>query len=159
VHVGTPKWGCVDTSEAYALPHRWLAANKQHLNMTERGRAVVSATIALTTIERGKLAINVLRLGSKVPLDPFRFRFCRAADELAGKQSAMPNTMPTRCVAGRISFGNSAADIASKRKAHKQFGSTRHFVVKLAIYCVSARLRTHNPLIEDSNPSGPTYAA
>jgi hypothetical protein len=28
---------CKDMNEAYAVPYTWFAANKQHLNMADRG--------------------------------------------------------------------------------------------------------------------------
>jgi hypothetical protein len=65
---------CMDRREAFAVPYPWILANKQHLNMTERGDRSYWH-IALTTLEDGKLAINTSKISVKTPLEPYRFTF------------------------------------------------------------------------------------
>jgi len=63
---------CMDRAEAYAVPYAWLADNKQHLNVTDRGERSYWH-IALTTLQDGDLAINVSRKGFKFPLKQLAF--------------------------------------------------------------------------------------
>lgn len=63
---------CMDRNEAFAIPHSWLAANKKHLNMTESGDRSYWH-IAVTSADGDDLAINVSKIGTKLPLKQFRF--------------------------------------------------------------------------------------
>jgi hypothetical protein len=63
---------CMDRDEAYAVPYAWLIENKQNLNMTDRGERSYWH-IALTTLPEGDLALNVTKIGRKVPMRPFAF--------------------------------------------------------------------------------------
>ncbi len=63
---------CMDREEAYAVPISWLAANKKNLNMTENGDRSYWH-VPITTLENGKPAINMSKIGIKVPLEPYRF--------------------------------------------------------------------------------------
>ena len=65
---------CMDRQEAYAIPYAWLNDNKQNLNMTDRGVRSYWH-IAINTLPDGNLAINVSKIGNKVPLTPFGFPF------------------------------------------------------------------------------------
>ena len=62
---------CMDQNEAYAVPHSWITANKKNLNVTEKGEK--SYWHIALTLDRGLLAINLSRIGKKVPLQPFAF--------------------------------------------------------------------------------------
>jgi hypothetical protein len=64
---------CMDRDEAYAVPYSWLLENKKNLNMTEKGEKSYWH-IALTTVDGGKLAINISKIGEKAPLEPYRFK-------------------------------------------------------------------------------------
>jgi hypothetical protein len=63
---------CMDRDEAFAIPHAWFAANKKNLNMTESGDRSYWH-VPVTTLDDGKLAINTSKIGSKLPLEPYRF--------------------------------------------------------------------------------------
>lgn len=63
---------CMDRLEAYAVPYSWILANKQNLNMTNKGEKSYWH-VALTTLENGALAINTSKVGAKAPLEPYRF--------------------------------------------------------------------------------------
>jgi hypothetical protein len=63
---------CMDRNEAYAVPYSWLAANKQNLNMTDRGEKSYWH-IPVTTLANGNLAINTSKIGAKTALKPFAF--------------------------------------------------------------------------------------
>jgi hypothetical protein len=63
---------CMDRIEAYAVPYSWILANKQNLNMTNKGEKSYWH-VALTTLENGALAINTSKVGVKAPLEPYRF--------------------------------------------------------------------------------------
>lgn len=65
---------CMDRQEAYAIPYVWLKENKQNLNMTDKGERSYWH-IAINTLSDGNLAINVSKIGNKVPLTPYRFAF------------------------------------------------------------------------------------
>ncbi|MGA2986930.1 MAG: hypothetical protein ABSG32_24275 [Terriglobia bacterium] len=62
---------CMDRDGAYAVPYSWLLENKKNLNMTDRGDRSYWH-VALTTVEANGLAINVSRVGTKAPLEPYR---------------------------------------------------------------------------------------
>ena len=62
---------CMDQNEAYAVPHSWITANKKNLNVTEKGEK--SYWHIALTLDRRLLAINLSRIGKKVPLQPFAF--------------------------------------------------------------------------------------
>jgi hypothetical protein len=64
---------CMDRDEAYAVPYSWLRENKKNLNMTSRGEKSYWH-VALTTVEGGKLAINVSKISGKAALEPYRFK-------------------------------------------------------------------------------------
>jgi hypothetical protein len=49
-----------------------LDKDKKNLNMTDRGEKSYWH-VALTTLEDGSLAINLSRIGKKLPLKPFAF--------------------------------------------------------------------------------------
>jgi len=70
----------MDLAYAFAGPYSWIAANKHNLNMTDRGERSYWH-VALTTIGEDALAINVSRVGEKVPLNPYRFEFARSAGQ------------------------------------------------------------------------------
>ena len=63
---------CMDSDIAYAIPYSWMASNKKNLNKTDRGEGSYWH-VALTTLDDGLLAINVSRIGQKIPLEPFSF--------------------------------------------------------------------------------------
>ena len=63
---------CMDRDEAFAVPYSWLAANKKNLNMTENGDRSYWH-VPVTTLDNGNLAINTSKIGSKTPLEPYRF--------------------------------------------------------------------------------------
>lgn len=65
---------CMDRTEAFAVPYTWILAHKQDLNMTDNGDRSYWH-VALTTIEDEKLAINTSKVGTKTPLEPYRFVF------------------------------------------------------------------------------------
>lgn len=65
---------CMDLNYAFAVPYAWIAANKKHLNMTDRGERSYWH-VALNTLENGALAINVSRISQKLPLEGYRFAF------------------------------------------------------------------------------------
>jgi hypothetical protein len=69
---------CMDLAFAFAIPYSSLEQNKQHLNVTDRGDKSYWH-VALTTLPNGKLAMNLSRIGTKVPLEPFRFDFSQKA--------------------------------------------------------------------------------
>ena len=64
----------MDRNEAFAVPYSWLAANKKNLNMTENGDRSYWH-VPVTTLDNGNLAINTSKIGSKTPLEPYRFAF------------------------------------------------------------------------------------
>jgi len=63
---------CMDRDEAFAVPFSWIQKNKKNLNKTDRGDRSYWH-VPITTIERGKLAINTSKIGTKTPLEPYRF--------------------------------------------------------------------------------------
>lgn len=63
---------CMDRNEAFAVPFSWFAANKKNLNMTENGERSYWH-VPVTTLENGSLAINTSKVGTKTPLQPYRF--------------------------------------------------------------------------------------
>ena len=65
---------CMDRDEAYALPYSLLEKNKKNLNMTERGEKSYWH-VAITTMDDGSLAVNLSRIGSKLPLKPLAFHW------------------------------------------------------------------------------------
>lgn len=71
---------CMDRDHAFAIPYSWLTKNKQHLNVTDRGDKSYWH-VPVTTMPDGTLAVNLTRIGSKGPLQPFRF-------ELASKTAS-----------------------------------------------------------------------
>ena len=64
---------CMDREEAYAVPYSWMVENKKNLSMTDKGERSYWH-VALTMLEGDALAINVSRVGTKTPLEPFRFK-------------------------------------------------------------------------------------
>lgn len=65
---------CMDRNEGFAVPYSWLQKNKQNLNMTERGDRSYWH-VPITMLDGGRLAINTSKVGSKTPLEPYRFEF------------------------------------------------------------------------------------
>jgi len=63
---------CMDRDEAFAVPYSWLEKNKKNFNMTDRGDRSYWH-VSVTTLENGKLAINMSKVGSKAVLDPYRY--------------------------------------------------------------------------------------
>jgi len=63
---------CMNLDYAFAVPYSWIEANKKNLNMTDRGDRSYWH-VALTTLDNGELAINVSRIGQKLPLDQYRY--------------------------------------------------------------------------------------
>lgn len=63
---------CMDRNDAFAVPYTWIASNKKNLNMTDTGERSYWH-VPVTTLEDGTLAINTSKIGSKTPLEPFRF--------------------------------------------------------------------------------------
>jgi hypothetical protein len=63
---------CMDRDEAFAVPFSWLHQNKKNLNMTDRGERSYWH-IPVTTLENGRLAINMSKVGAKAALNPYRF--------------------------------------------------------------------------------------
>lgn len=63
---------CMDRKEAYAVPYSLLEKHKKNLNVTDRGDKSYWH-VSLTTLEDGSLAINLSRIGTKLPLKPFEF--------------------------------------------------------------------------------------
>jgi hypothetical protein len=64
---------CMALASAFAVPQRWLAENKQNLNMTEKPDGRSYWHIPLTTLSDGSLAINLSKVGKKYSLEPHRF--------------------------------------------------------------------------------------
>jgi len=62
----------MDRDEAFAVPYSWLEKNKKNFNMTDRGDRSYWH-VSVTTLENGKLAINMSKVGSKAVLDPYRY--------------------------------------------------------------------------------------
>lgn len=69
---------CMDRDEAYAVPHSALEKHKKNLSKTDRGDKSYWHVV-LTTLEDGSLAINLSRIGTKVSLKPFAFRWSERA--------------------------------------------------------------------------------
>jgi len=69
---------CMDRNEAYAVPHSFLDQHKQNLNLTDRGEKSYWHLV-LATLDDGSLAINLSRIGKKLPLKPFAFRWSAEA--------------------------------------------------------------------------------
>lgn len=65
---------CMDRNEAYAVPYSWMRDNKPNLNKTDNGERSYWH-IALTTLDNHSLAINTSKIGTKTPLEPFKFSF------------------------------------------------------------------------------------
>lgn len=65
---------CMDRSEAFAIPYSWIQQNKKNLNVTDRGDRSYWH-VPVTTVDDGKLAINLSKIQVKAPLEPYRFRF------------------------------------------------------------------------------------
>ena len=63
---------CMDRDEAFAIPYSWIEQNRENMNVTDRGERSYWH-VAITTVESGKLAINMSRIGTKTPLEPYRF--------------------------------------------------------------------------------------
>jgi hypothetical protein len=63
---------CMDRNEGYAVPYPLLDKNKKNLNTTEKGNKSYWH-VATTTLEDGSLAINLSRIGEKLPLKTFAF--------------------------------------------------------------------------------------
>ncbi|MCA2968231.1 MAG: hypothetical protein INH43_06930 [Acidobacteriaceae bacterium] len=64
---------CMGLESAFAIPQRWLAENAANFNATEREESRLYWHIPLTTLDGGKLAINLSKVGRKYPLEPHRF--------------------------------------------------------------------------------------
>jgi hypothetical protein len=69
---------CMDRNEAFAIPYSWILKNKKNLNVTDRGDRSYRH-VPVTTLETGKLAINMSKIQTKAPLEPYRFEFTRTA--------------------------------------------------------------------------------
>jgi hypothetical protein len=65
---------CMDRNEAFAIPYSWIEQNKKNLNMTDRGDRSYWH-VPVTTVESGKLAINMSKIQEKTLLEPYRFAF------------------------------------------------------------------------------------
>ena len=63
---------CIDRDEAFALPYSWIQKNKKNLNTTDKGDRS-HWHVPVTTIEKGGLAINMSKVGSKTALEPYRY--------------------------------------------------------------------------------------
>jgi hypothetical protein len=63
---------CMDRDEAFAVPYSWIQKNKKNLNMTERGERSYWH-VPVTTLDSGKLGINMPKVGSKAALEPYRY--------------------------------------------------------------------------------------
>jgi hypothetical protein len=63
---------CMDRNEAFAVPYEWIQNNKDNLNSTERGDRPYWH-VPVTTLDGGKLAINMSKVGSKAALEPYRY--------------------------------------------------------------------------------------
>jgi hypothetical protein len=63
---------CMDRDEAFALPCSWLEENKKNLNVTDKGDKSYWQVL-LTTLDGGKLALNMSKVGSKAALEPYRY--------------------------------------------------------------------------------------
>lgn len=63
---------CMDRDEAFAVPYSWLEKNKKNLNMTDRGERSYWH-VPVTTLDNGKLAINMSKVGTKAPLESYRY--------------------------------------------------------------------------------------
>jgi hypothetical protein len=66
-------FACMDQDIAYAVPFSWFASNKQNLNMTDRSGKPYWH-VAFTALEGGALAINLSKIGTKTPLQPYAFK-------------------------------------------------------------------------------------
>ena len=69
---------CMDRDEAYAVPYSVLDKDKKNLNMTDRGEKSYWHVV-LTPVDDGSLAINLSRIGKKLPLKRFAFGWSVAA--------------------------------------------------------------------------------
>jgi hypothetical protein len=69
---------CMDRDEAFAVPYSWIQNNKKNLNISEKGDRSYWH-VPITTLDGGKLAINLSKVGSKAELEPYRFEFKKAA--------------------------------------------------------------------------------
>ena len=65
---------CMDLDEGFALPYQWITAQRQFLNMTNRGDRSYWH-IALAKMDDGRPAINLSRKKEKVPLAKYRYTF------------------------------------------------------------------------------------
>lgn len=63
----------MDLNTAFAVPHSWLAQNKENLNATQRTDGSISWHIPLTTLGGGILAINLTKIGKKYELGSHQF--------------------------------------------------------------------------------------
>ncbi|HWZ32861.1 MAG TPA: hypothetical protein VNX18_16075 [Bryobacteraceae bacterium] len=64
----------MDRDEAFAIPYSWIEQNKKNLNVTDRGDRSYWH-VPVTTMEGGKLAINMSKIQEKASLEPYRFKF------------------------------------------------------------------------------------
>ncbi len=70
---------CMDRNDAFGIPYSWIEQNKKNMNVTDRGEHSYWH-VPVTTLESGKLAINLSKIQAKAPSEPYRFSFNRAAE-------------------------------------------------------------------------------
>lgn len=64
-------------NEAFAIPYSWIQQNERNMNVTDRGDRSYWH-VPVTTVETGKLAINMSKIQTKASLEPYRFEFKKA---------------------------------------------------------------------------------
>jgi hypothetical protein len=62
----------MDREDAYALPFKWISDNKKNCSIMQKGEGSYWH-IALTQLANGGLALNFSTIGTKAPLEPFKF--------------------------------------------------------------------------------------
>jgi hypothetical protein len=68
---------CMDRNDAFAIPYAWIEQNKNNMNVTDRGDRSYWH-VPVTTVEAGRLAINLSKIQVKSALEPYRFDFKKA---------------------------------------------------------------------------------
>ena len=91
---------CMDRDEAFALPYSWLQENKKNLNVTEKGGKLLWWHVATTTLDDGKLAINMSKVGTKIALEPYRYSLKRQVTQGSsqGDEGNLKDHVPERNV-------------------------------------------------------------
>jgi hypothetical protein len=90
---------CMDRDEAFALPYSWLQENKKNLNVAEKGDKSYWQVL-LMTLDGGKLAINMSKVGSIAALEPYRYPLKRQVTQGSsqGDEGNLKDHVPERNV-------------------------------------------------------------